>query len=286
MESQSKRKSNQKAFAISFGLLMLFVSPAFSQIQHGTIAVISFSHEKIIVAADSRRIFADRKDLPPDDSACKIFAFDGDVIFLSSIACGYRPLSSTDSVQGWTNEKEAHVAYQQIIDAHFTAKGHIKQIAEKWAESIETKFKLLYSVHPEKVIAIAREEDFLTVGVFGGFDLSGELVLYQTSISFVEPTGRISHTTTDKSCPGCIYALGMTEIAYEFGKPITERAKAEAKKLNPKDADPDVARTLWLVDMVIKYHDGNEVGGAVDAVELSRDGVRWIARKPNCPEKW
>ena len=287
MEPQSKRNSNKKPFAILVFLSFVFVSPAFSQIKHGTIGVIYSSQDKIVMAADSRSSLPDRKDLPPEDSTCKLAALDGDVIFLSSGGTEYRPFSSIDLVQRWTNNEEARIAYQKKVDTDLTAKGHIKQIAEQWGGSIESKFRFLYSVHPEIVIAAAREEKgILTTGVFGGFDSSGKLVLYRTVIPFLESAGSISHSTTDETCDSCYHALGIIDIFNEFRNMETERAKMEAKEWKPEGTDPEVAETMHLVNLTIRYHDGNDVGGAVDAIEISRDGsLRWIARKLNCPEK-
>ena len=47
----------------------------------------------------------------------------------------------------------------------------------------------------------------------------------------------------------------------------------------------DIRRTMRLVDLTAMYHQGNDVGGPVDAVQLNNDGsVEWYKRKPNCPE--
>ena len=53
----------------------------------------------------------------------------------------------------------------------------------------------------------------------------------------------------------------------------------------PLRPDLDVLKTMRLVELTIAYHMGNDVGGKIDAIELFKNGgLRWVARKENCPK--
>ena len=123
-------------------LSALFKPHAFAQIDYGTIEVIYFSQDKIVIAADSRNVSHASLDLP-NDSACKIVALDGNAVFVSSGGTAYQTNAIFDRVNPWTNNDEARIAYQEILATRSTSRGYIKQIAEKWGESIVSEVEIL-----------------------------------------------------------------------------------------------------------------------------------------------
>jgi hypothetical protein len=61
------------------------------------------------------------------------------------------------------------------------------------------------------------------------------------------------------------------------------RVKEQEKKLLPGNSD--AFKTMRVVELVIRYYHGNDIGGPVDAVQLGHAGsMHWYARKPNFPE--
>ncbi len=74
----------------AFGLLIVALivsSPTLAQINHGTVGVIYFTKDKIIIAADSRSIAIG--NAPPSDSVCKIAAPHGKIVFVSAQGFSY-----------------------------------------------------------------------------------------------------------------------------------------------------------------------------------------------------
>ncbi len=82
-----------------------------------------------------------------------------------------------------------------------------------------------------------------------------------------------------------------TSVANELLDRKSDRAREEVARWRTQlsalnKAEWEGAMTVWSVDFVLKNVRSGEIGGPVDAVELSSDGrIRWIQRKPNCPDQ-
>jgi hypothetical protein len=279
---------NQMKGLMSLVLVAFISQSAFAQMQHGTIAVTYFSKEndKIIIAADSRVIYDG--GVLPSDSACKIVAPHGRIIFVSANFAGYS--GDGNQVQPWSNMEEIGSAYDR---ASLRFPGGTQQLiatASEWSESIKAHFQSLLQWHPERVVQAAKDGDgFLTKAFIGGVGDDGKMLLLKTEISFEEgAVGGLHYRGSTVSCPNNSFCpLGRIEIAMEFANQTSRRAKLEAKRWRPpkgaKPDDYDILRTMRLVELTKKYYKGSDVGGPIDAVEMDRDGgVRWFALKPNC----
>jgi hypothetical protein len=64
-------------------VIALWSYSAFAQAQHGTVIVVNFTKDKVIIAADSRAMNSDNRR-PPDDCRCNISAFGKKIVFTTS----------------------------------------------------------------------------------------------------------------------------------------------------------------------------------------------------------
>lgn len=155
----------KRILALVYGILFICIPSAFSQVVRGTIAVIYFGGDKIIVAADSRGSHSIKVGVPPDDSVCKIVVLDQKTIFVFSHFVEYRPASDHDPIEHWNTGEQAHLALKDIRRAYPGTKGHIKQLAERWGDRMQSKFESMYGLYPEGVTKLAQEgEGVLSVG--------------------------------------------------------------------------------------------------------------------------
>jgi hypothetical protein len=268
----------------------LVAIPTLSDTNYGSIAVIYFTQEKIVVAADSRATHPGSSVL--DNSECKIAAFKDQVVFVSGGAARYIPLDPGDPVPARSNLTDARSAYEKIVKHWRTSRGHVQDLGDEWGKVVSAHFESMFTFHRGDFFeAVRRGNGHLTGAENGGLDRNGELVLFQTLVVY---DGSQSHPATysttaisPSSCPHSFCAVGNAAEFREFIDLTSERAKNEIESWKPganaNPADYDILRTIRLVDLVIRYG-GNDVGGKVDAVQLDRNGsIRWFARKDNCP---
>ena len=83
-------------------------------------------------------------------------------------------------------------------------------------------------------------------------------------------------------------ALGRNEIVNEVVAGTTHFARAEQRKWAAAERsisikDRDVRWAIRLVQLTMEYHPQRaDVGGPIDALEITRRGIRWVERKPGC----
>jgi hypothetical protein len=99
-----------RKFALAIIALLPF--SAFAQVQHGTVIVVNFTKDKVIIAADSRAINSDTRR-PPDDCRCKISAFGRKIVFTTSGTAVFVKGSTSDPVEGWDNSQIANCAARE-----------------------------------------------------------------------------------------------------------------------------------------------------------------------------
>lgn len=286
---------------MKFGFLLVLIcsSLAVSEVNHGTIAVIYYTQDKIIVASDSRALFY--SDRPPDDTQCKIAAFDGKFLFVSAGLAGSVRRRVDDPVPPWTNQDLARLAYDRLRG--FPAAYPVKSMAAEWTELELNNLKLLYRNHPEHILRAADMSPHGTIvdAIFGGIE-NGLLRLFAVQVRYDKtqvPPMRVS-VSNYIDCPeetANFCAMGESEIALEFLRQTSERARFEAKTWGPSPEvaprDRNIAKAVRVIELTIRYQTGRVfrghkqklVGGPIDAVELDRSGsLHWYRKKKNCPE--
>jgi hypothetical protein len=134
----------------------------------------------------------------------------------------------------------------------------------------------------------------LTVAMIGGQDANGDLALFAVRIF---PKSEQSYTADAEggpvTCSHDFCGIGYTKIMSEFADLTSDRARREKATWKPtgkhstRSAEYAMFRTMRLVELTIRYQEGNEVGGPVDGVQLrvlkgKRTSIRWYCRKKNC----
>jgi hypothetical protein len=266
--------------------LILFAvagSPPFAQVRHGTIGVVYYTDDKIIVAADSRALIS--VDSHSEDKECKIATPSGKLVFVSSGASEFYKVGA----QLWSNIEEIHEAYNAAWPLYSNNYDRIEDTAIQWGKSISSKWQSLLPEYSDMVINAARDgKGVLTRAIIGGFDDDRKPVIGQIIVSYNEGDSTVQFDAGRITCPHSICAIGKVQIEEEFLDLTSERARNEAESWKPpkdsKPADYDIFRIMRFVELTIKYR-GVDVGGAIDAVQMDKDGsVHWFANKKNCAE--
>jgi hypothetical protein len=287
------RNSGNKGIAASFEckmkiivcifLVLCISQSAYSQISSGTVIIFQLIHNKFIVAADSRGIFK----RVPDDTYCKIAAFDQQVVFAVSGGPSYVP-GNPDTAPAWSAIEETGKAITVTASKkQRDSVSRVNSIADTWASSMITNWWTLNLIHPEMVGQYAAGNGSLTTGIFaaashGSVSLTARAILLKDGVMTV--------VRLDEDCRTGPCVSGMPDIFAEFILGKTERAKKEAQtSLSlPKGMSREMAHIIRLVDLTIMYDPTKVVGGPIDAVTLSGNGnIHWAKghRKNQCPEK-
>jgi hypothetical protein len=272
---------------MKFSLYTLFgIFTASAQIQHGTIALILFDDDKIIMAADSRGNSGGANPNNRDDE-CKIAVFEDKVIYVSAGFVAFK--SNVPQGPSWTNMDEARKAYSTVLERFGSIQGHTSDTAEEFADRLGQNFSLIAA--DRDLRALALREEVLTEAFFAGVSATGSLEMARAKI-VADPhhPGRLRRDVemvirciTDRIC-----VSGQKELGMEFAQRDTERAKAEAKTWTTigdatSPQDYDIVRTIQLAQTIARYDTEGTIGGPIDAVQLNRDGtIRWYRRKQNC----
>ena len=281
------------------GLALLSAYPAAAQFQHGSIGVIYYTPEKLVMAADSRVLITPAATLfgtpavsGTSDNECKISALGNTVLFVSTSITrvfGYGPL-----VPDWDNTTSARAAFDKITSGG-TARGRVEEIANEWSTQISIRFNGLAALRPDAFQQMLNSTGAgaITAAYIGGLDNAGNPKLYDIVVlPNTLPTGVVAPVHKVPTCPYHNFCpVGVRDglsIVSEFAEGITDRAKKESSEWKPPRRAPqrdyDAHRTKRMVELVIRYHDGTDVGGPIDFAQLQRDGtLRWISKKDNCP---
>jgi hypothetical protein len=272
-----------------FLLWIALLSPcAWAQADSGTIVVLNFAKDEVVVAADSRAI---RQDTGvPDNSYCKVAVFRHQFIFASVGASRF-----LDHATGKTLWDNNHLARQaaQASQSHDRQVSDLYAAAEDWAQAV----KSYWDAH--------REEARKIPGPRGGQITAGEFIDKSLAIEIGEirfdagnefdPIRENVGLPTDDRCWPCS-ANGQTSRICVAGKHADVAKKFCAQK--KRDDEISVRSTLKapthaaelatrIVELTIDAYEktAGDVGGPVDVVSVSRDGtITWHARKSSCPE--
>jgi hypothetical protein len=274
-----------------------------AEYETGTVIAVGVSHEKIVIAADSRNVLVTQTTLADgtverrikyDDCACKLtqltptllFAADGQV----SLSSNTLPANAL-----YDAHKLARLAAQNYHsnpnskEEQF-AGGMIEAIAIRWAWDVD------FRIHHAFASGL-RPIDTLE-GIFVGLEPNGEIGIVVAKLKYPRPrtgvrvppvtftVGRLNPPPTDFTW---VEAFGMKDVAETYySAPATEQTKAENQRISgemlkdPKFFSPKVAERL--VDLTIQHYQavaGQEgllyVHGPIDVAVLERKKrINWI----------
>jgi hypothetical protein len=245
----------------------------------GTVVVIGWSRTRIVMAVDSRG-FDDNEKYR--DDICKIVRLDDHSVFTAAgnIIHAYRGRAL------WDAQKEASSAFKK---AQKTQNPRLlKTAARSWGDDMVVRINQALKEDPTGSKQMLDKGIFLT-GVFTGFE-NGSTVMYQVEIVFDAAIQRAKQNfyTEHSTVRVQLGALGRNEIVNEVVAAKTHFAKAEHRKWIAAERkfplrDRDVRWAIRLVQLTMEYHPQKaDVGGPIDALEITRRGIRWVERKAGC----
>ena len=278
-------------------LLVIFAVISYqssAQITSGTVIVLNFTEDKLIVAADSRGSHINR-DRPPDDSQCKLAQFNHKLLFASTGAAGYIRRDTRDTTPGWENTVVARDAVRETFKRQH-GKIDIESASAAWAQKLISNWSVLYGNNRPLVIKAAEAgHGVITAGFFAQakkskiawilalitFDSSraqpiSALPVYE--LSFCWPCGQ---TTGHKICAG-----GEVAAATQFCSELDSQ-KATVKGMRSQQSGWTAEEILpfRVAKMAAACDLNGTIGGPIDAIEITTSGtIRWLRRKCNCPE--
>lgn len=267
------------------GLLLFAASaiPAYAQIDSGTVIIVGYSKDKVVVAADSRVTHSEGTS---DDDTCKIAVLSDNFIFAVAGIAAYR------NVNPWNAVNEAKGAFSTVKTSPADDVGFVQRVGLKWGRLVADKLENSIATDPR--IASGRPAWLpLTIGHFVGVNSSDDLQLF-TVVLMLSGENRVLIET---ALPPMLNEVTFipTEVVgpfNEFTAGQTVRAKQEieyqntdmATDANKRHIDVDALKAIRLVEFTESDPKSPTVGGPVDAAELRRGGkVEWIQRKSNCP---
>jgi hypothetical protein len=274
----------------------------------GTVIVVSVSHAKVVVAADSRNTMitehtlADgtvEKKLKYDDCACKLIQLSPTILF----AADGQTLTSTVAPASilYDAHKLAKLAarnYHPVKEQEEMLGGRIAAIATRWAWDVDFRMHHGFENGWKPIQTLE--------GIFVGLDSNGETSIAVAKLTYpkqwnglhVPPVtftvGTLQSTPKDYTW---ITAYGMKDVAetYFSTRAMTEQTKAENKLISkemlkaPDLFSPKIPE--HLVDLTIQQYKASAgpsgalfVHEPIDvAVVQRKKGVQWIRWK-KCSE--
>src|ERR1700735_1459580 len=245
----------------------------------GTVVVSGGSLAKIVIAVDSRGFDDNAKYR---DDICKIVRLDDHSVFT---AAG-NIIHAHAGQALWNAQTEASNSFKQ---AQKTASPRLLKTASKnWGDHMVASINKALSVDPSGSKLMIEHDIFLT-GVFLGFE-NVFTASYKVEIPFHPATRQAKQNFYTEHHRRTIQfaALGRNAIVTEVVADKTHFAKVEQRKWTASERniplrDRDVRWAIRLVQLTMEYHPKKiEVGGPIDALQITRKGIRWLQRKPEC----
>jgi hypothetical protein len=245
----------------------------------GTVVVIGWSRTKIAIAVDSRGYDDNEKYR---DDICKIVRLGDHSVFTAAgnIIHAYKGRAL------WDAQKEALHAFKEARGTN--SPRLLRTAARSWGDGMVTEIDQALQEDFTGSKHMLEKNIFLT-GVFAGFE-NGATAMYQVEIVFDPASQRAKQNFyTEHHATTVVFgALGRNEIVNDVVADKTNFAKAEQRKRATAERkiplrDRDVRWAIRLVQLTMEYHPQKaDVGGPIDALEITRRGIRWVERKPGC----
>jgi hypothetical protein len=269
----------------TFVLLSLFLTPCLaapqsdSESRKGTVVVIGHSKRKIVVAADSRAVAISGFS----DSMCKIMELSKHSVFTGAGSA----VHGDGKTVYWNAYVEAVLAFKEAQGSDDP--DVLRTAATNWGNRFTTVVNQALKVDPTGSLQLVHENRVFN-GSFLGFE-NGVAETYQVEIIFDPLTGQAKKLVDVGRQEATLLfgAAGRNEVVVEVFQGRSDFGKSEQRKwgmfvqgIPPKDRD--VYWAMRLVELTMAYHPNkSEVGGPIDAVEITAQGIRWIQCKPQCP---
>jgi len=277
---------------ISIFIITLLACPVFAQITSGTIIILNFTKDQLVVAADSRGVNTDTG--LPHDSECKIAEFGHRLVFTSVGNARRSRVSNLDPIGGWDNTQMAETAFRSLQPLP-VEDFKLRRIAANWADAIVAYWRSLYNWSPDRVTRLAARDGGLTAGVFAEAN-KGTIYFRAARIQFDKTRASQGDPITPElierlsDCWECgqgskICALGKHfDIAARFCSEGKSNARIRVRTPLRK-ANKAVKLAVKITELTIDAYNKTpgDVGGIVDAITLKNDGtITWNAMQDRC----
>ncbi|MCU0226836.1 MAG: hypothetical protein MUF01_04285 [Bryobacterales bacterium] len=251
--------------------------PASAQaLETGTVIVVAYSKQRIVVAADSRASFMAEGF---QDEVCKIAHPARKVLFAASGMVGAGDWYAADVAK--------QVAARLVADNPYLSESSLVSLAEAWGRAMAEKIRAL---PPQAIQKYMRDSQ--TAALFAGLDRADEVNMVQVRLTPVAAARgidvrmEVKRVAIDPSGTHFL-AFGRPQVAMEFLGRKTAVAQAEAAKWpeyfrGSQDIAQDVA--IRLVELTGHYDERKDlVGGSTAAIRMDgQGGVRWLKRPASC----
>jgi hypothetical protein len=255
-----------------------------------------YSKYQAVFAAESRVILAGKRIRRHRDDACKIHAIKNKFIFVSVGASGFESAPGSPEIS-WSAYDEPGKLVDQIPD---TADDPVNLLAQLWGQSMEQHLNRGLAVNPEPLLRSLRVEGAqeLARGVFAGRTKRGQFVIFAAVLN-CDCTAGSKHAVLrilpislpDRSETVAMGMKQATTLVGELFERNSERARMSIKKFAADHAGAGAPELLGAaavagLEFVLEYADSEDIGGPIDAVEMTSTGdIHWIRRKVNCPDQ-
>jgi hypothetical protein len=259
----------------------------------GTVIAIGVSHDKIVMAADSRNTLFFKERLADgtvktkyDDCACKLTQLTPTILFAADGL-----VRASDTISGailYDAHKLARLAarnYHSNPQEEAFAGGRIPAVATRWAWDVD--FRMHHGFTRGWTPRMTLE------GIFAGLESDGEIAIAVAKLEYPTPQSVTLTVRTPQTVPTdftWVEAFGINEVAksYYDARAMTEQTKAENKKISaeilkdPRLFSPHVPELL--VDLTIQQYQAAAgqgrpmlVHGPIDSAVLERNKkIEWI----------
>ena len=244
---------------------------------HGTVIVTGHSKTKLIVAADSRNV-------GKTTEVCKILVLNNRTIFaVSGDATHANP-----QVTYWNAYAQAWYTFENAKSSPNTTR--LKNAADSFGARFTNEVNQALKTDTKGSTELIQENGNTVVNaVFSGFE-NNLAEMYRVSVNY-DPSSRIVNYKLDtvaNSDEIAFGASGWNETVLEVLTGATPFSKSERRKWRMFSQgiplrDRDLYLAMRLVELTMMYHPHREdVGGSIDALEITTAGIRWVQCKPKC----
>jgi len=261
-----------------------------AQIERGTLIVVYFSKDKIVVAGDSLVLVREAGKVRRVYD-CKIAALSKNMLFAATGFTGYRKGPSS-LLPDWTAIGEA----KRIVGEHSTEP--LKVLSRYWADALVGLFngQLRSPEDRQEIEAGAKMLDGnLTTGLFFYSPSRGDL---QTTLAKITYRGFLGppeyqDVPSDTVTPiGPYFVSGdkrAGDTVWEYVQLQSDRGKKEVEEWNQKQqslhGDMEAFRAKRLVELAIADDRTGMIGGEIDVAILRKNGIVEWAASPNCKKE-
>lgn len=280
----------QMKLLLAVALIASFAAIAKSQLEGGSVLIVTYSPDEIAMAADSRVTNVQTGQFR--DNYCKLSAPGGKVIFGTTGLV--ESIGGFDSIGLFRRiVREMGGDYQD---------GFVEEIATRWAGEMDQNYAKMPSNLVEQFIGENSGNRALDCTLFAGVEPSGSLSLVRARLFYGKPANgapaavryKIEVIPLESPTPGYlnIAGCGNIDILGQFTPPKTKPNQAEVERWKLLTGDVKAQIAVRLVNLTLARekpepfgsHEVVPVGGPIDAAEIQRGGsVKWIQRKSSCP---